>query len=133
MKKILLVEDEENLVDIVAATLEEEGYSVRKSPTAEDAVTTAPAFLPDLIISDLKMAEMDGFDLLMHLRNQELTQKIPFIFLTSLDDSASQARAKQLGAIAYVTKPFDLDNLLELIRATVQGQDSKNSPLKEPQ
>jgi CheY-like chemotaxis protein len=119
MKKILLVEDEENLVDIVATVLEGEGFEVRKSPSAEDALKVVPEFLPDLIVSDLKMGELDGLGFMEQIRSEDRLKTIPFIFLTSLDDPVSQAKAKSLGAMAYMTKPFDIDNLVQVIKQTL--------------
>jgi two-component system alkaline phosphatase synthesis response regulator PhoP len=119
MKNILLVEDEENLVQIVGSVLEEEGYNVRRSMSAEEALRLLPSYRPDLIISDLKMGEMDGFEMMEQIRKQRETKQIPFIYVTSFDDEDSARKAKNLGATAYITKPFDLDELLRLIRSTL--------------
>lgn len=116
MKNILLVEDEENLVNIMAAVLEEEGYNVRKSTSAEEALGILPGYAPDLIISDIKMSGIDGFSMLERIRHQKATKDIPFICLTALDDSSNQARARTLGAAAYMTKPFDVDDLVRLVK-----------------
>ncbi|MBF8247328.1 MAG: response regulator containing a CheY-like receiver domain and an HTH DNA-binding domain, partial [Bacteroidetes bacterium] len=94
MKHILLVEDEEKLIDIVALVLQDEGYDVQKSLTAEDALLVAPNFHPDLIISDMKMGEMDGFALFEKVRSDDRIGKVPFIFLTALDDSSSRQKAQ---------------------------------------
>ncbi|MBI3005943.1 MAG: response regulator [Ignavibacteriales bacterium] len=116
MKHILLVEDEEQLIDIVASVLEEEGYEVRKSLTAEEALQQVPQYQPDLIISDMKMGGMDGFTLFQKVRSEPKVGNVPFIFLTALDDSASKKQAQALGATAYVTKPFDIDDFVKLVR-----------------
>ncbi len=119
MNKVLLVEDEENLVDIVATVLEEEGLVVRTAVSAEEALTVIPAFSPDLIVSDLKMAEMDGFEMVERIRANPSTALVKVIFLTSHTDASSQAKAKEVGAVAYMTKPFDIDELVKLIRAAL--------------
>lgn len=116
MKNILLVEDEENLVNIVATVLEEEGYKVRKSTSAEEALKMFPGFAPDLIISDVKMSGMDGFTMLEKVRGLTPTMHIPFIYLTALDDASNQQKARKLGASAYVTKPFDVEDLVRLVK-----------------
>jgi CheY-like chemotaxis protein len=119
MKHILLVEDEEKLIDIVALVLQDEGYDVQKSLTAEEALQVAPNFHPDLIISDMKMGEMDGFTLFEKVRSDDRIGKVPFIFLTAMDDSSTKQKAQSLGATAYVTKPFDVMELISLVKTTL--------------
>lgn len=116
MKHILLVEDEEMLVNVLATVLEEEGFSVRKSTSAEEALTVMPGFNPDLIISDIRLEKLDGFSMLEQVRKRPTRPDIPFICLTALDDTSSQQRARNLGATAYVTKPFDVDDLLKIVK-----------------
>ena len=116
MKNILLVEDEENLVDIVASVLEEEGFSVQKSKSAEEALAILPDYIPDLIISDMKMGKIDGFAMLEKIRGTNKLKDIPFICVTALSDSSSELKAKKLGATAYVTKPFDIEDLLKVVK-----------------
>ena len=119
MKHILLVEDEEQLIDIVATVLQDEGYEVRKSLSAEEALQQVPHYHPDLIISDMKMGEMDGFTLFQKVRSDSAMGKVPFIFLTALDDSSSRQKAQALGATAYVTKPFDVDEFVRLVKTVL--------------
>ena len=116
MKQILLVEDEEMLVNVLASVLEDEGFTVRKSTSAEEALEMLPAFRPDLIISDIKLDTIDGFTMLENIRSTKRDSTVPFICLTALDDRISQQRAHQLGAAAYMTKPFDLDDFVELVK-----------------
>jgi DNA-binding response OmpR family regulator len=116
MKQILLVEDEEMLVDVLATVLQDEGFVVRKSTSAEEALKILPDFRPDLIISDIKLNEMDGFSMLENIRADKKNKAVPFICLTALDDSISEQRATSLGAAAYMTKPFDVDDLVKLVK-----------------
>jgi len=116
MKNILLVEDEEALVKVLASVLEEEGFSVCQSTSAEEALTSLPKFDPDLIISDVRLSRLDGFAMLEQVRKRPIRSDIPFICLTALDDNSAQQKARTLGATAYVTKPFDVDELLTLVR-----------------
>jgi len=116
MKSILLVEDEETLVDIIANVLEDEGFSVKKLLSAEEALDACRAYSPDLIISDVRMKEMDGFMMYERMKRINSLRSIPFIFLTALDDRISQQRALKMGASAYITKPFDIDDLLQTVR-----------------
>jgi len=116
MKNILLVEDEEMLVNVLATVLEDEGYKVCKSMSAEEALSTVSEFKPDLIISDVKLPQKDGFTMLRELKNDTTVSAVPFICLTALDDTQTQQKAKTLGAAAYMTKPFDVDDLVKLVR-----------------
>jgi DNA-binding response OmpR family regulator len=116
MKNILLVEDEEMLVNVLATVLEDEGYKVSKSTSAEEALSTVTEFKPDLIISDVRLPQKDGFAMLKELRKDTTISAVPFICLTALDDMQTQQRAKILGAAAYMTKPFDVDDLVKLVR-----------------
>jgi DNA-binding response OmpR family regulator len=115
MRELLIVEDEEDLINIIGTVLTDEGYNVKKASTAEEALLLCQSIPPDLIISDIKMGKMDGFDLLERIKANDSLKKIPFIFLTSMDESQTRKKGLQLGAAAYMTKPFDIDDLLELI------------------
>ncbi|MEK6754574.1 MAG: response regulator [Bacteroidota bacterium] len=116
MKNILLIEDEENLINIMASVLEDEGFAVKKFLSAEEALDVCSACSPDLIISDVRMKEMDGFTMFEKMKTLQNLRSIPFIFLTALDDRVSQQRALKLGATAYITKPFDVDELLGVVK-----------------
>jgi DNA-binding response OmpR family regulator len=119
MKSILLVEDEEDLINIVGSVFGEEGYEVKKTLSAEEALQLCQTYKPDLIICDVKMAELDGFDMLEKLKTSEKLKKIPFIFLTALDTSAEKKKGLRLGADAYITKPFDIDELVKIVERLV--------------
>jgi DNA-binding response OmpR family regulator len=115
MKNILLVEDEEGLINIVDSVLQDEGYEVNKSFTAEEALLFCQVYEPDLIICDVKMGEMSGFDMLERLKMSERLKNVPFIFLTAFDATEDKKKGLGLGANAYITKPFDLDELLRTV------------------
>ena len=116
MKNILLVEDEADLINIMAKVLEEEGYKVEKTLSAEDAMRFCEDHTPDLIISDVQMGEMDGFVLLEKIHKIAKLKKIPFVFLTGLGETSGRRRARELEATAYITKPFELDDVLRIVR-----------------
>lgn len=116
MKNILLIEDEEGLVSVMSSVLEDEGFAVKALFTAEEALQLNESFSPDLIISDIRMKGIDGFTLFEIMKALERFCHIPFIFLTAMDDRSSQQRAMKLGASAYITKPFDVDELLGIVR-----------------
>ena len=119
MRNILLVEDEEELTDIVGVVFEEEGYEVKKSNSAEAALELFENYRPDLIICDVKMGKMDGFMLLEKMKKIEELKSIPFIFLTAFDESQARNKGLKMGAVAYIAKPFDIEELLETVRKLV--------------
>ncbi|MBM4161464.1 MAG: response regulator [Ignavibacteria bacterium] len=109
--KLLLVEDEEELIKIVETYFRDEGYDVRTAFSAEAAISQFSTFTPDVIVSDVKMGEMDGFGFLEVVRKTPSVKDVPLIFLTIMDDRASVERAVKLGASGYMTKPFDVEEL----------------------
>lgn len=116
MKTVLLVEDEENLVRIIETVLRDEGYDVRKTYSAEEALDLCAAFSPDLVICDVKMGLMDGFEMVNKLKVLETTRNTPFVFLTAFDDLSSKKLGLGLGAAEYITKPFDVDHLIMVVK-----------------
>lgn len=119
MASILLVEDEEDLINIVGTILADEGYDVRKALCAESALELCGSYRPDLILCDVKMGKMDGFSLLEKLKASERLREIPFIFVSSFDQADARRRGLKLGAYAYITKPFDIDELMVMVRKLV--------------
>lgn len=116
MKKIMLVDDEEQLIAIMANVLQDEGFSVQKSFSAEEALNTYASFSPDLVISDVRMERMDGFTMFEQMKSVPNMKHVPVIFLTGLDDRLGQQRALKIGAEAYVSKPFDVDDLIGVVK-----------------
>lgn len=119
MKKILLVEDEEELINIVGIVFAEEGYEVKKCLCAEAALDLCGGYRPDLILCDVTMGAMDGFTLLETLKASGLLNDIPFIFVSSFDESGAKQKGLKLGAYAYITKPFDIDELMAIVKKLV--------------
>jgi len=119
MRKIMLVDDEEQLVSIMASVLQDEGFSVKKMLSAEEALVEYVSYSPDLVISDVKMDSMDGFAMFERVKALQREKSVPFIFLTGLDDRLGQQRANSLGATAYVSKPFDVDELVGMVKKLV--------------
>ena len=116
MKKILLVDDEGDLINYIASVLQEEGFDVSTRLSAEEALGKFSTDMPDLVISDVRMQEMDGFTMLQKMKTLKGFNNVPFIFLTAMDDRAGQQQAASLGAAAYISKPCDLDELGGLVK-----------------
>jgi DNA-binding response OmpR family regulator len=119
MRKIMLVDDEEQLVSIMASVLQDEGFAVKQMLSAEEALREYASYSPDLVISDVKMDSMDGFAMFERVKSLQREKNVPFIFLTGLDDRLGQQRANSLGASAYVSKPFDVDELVGMVKKLV--------------
>jgi DNA-binding response OmpR family regulator len=116
MKKILLVDDEGDLISYIAMVLQEEGFDVSTRLSAEEALGKIAADMPDLVISDVRMQKMDGFEMLEKMKTMKGVGNVPVIFLTAMDDRLGQQQAAKLGATAYISKPFDLDELVGLVK-----------------
>jgi DNA-binding NarL/FixJ family response regulator len=115
VKRLLVVDDEVNLLAAVAAVLRGQGYDVATARNGRDALVQIARLLPDLVVSDIKMPVMDGYDLARHLRSAKHTALIPIIFLTAKDDTADRIEGFRSGIDAYLTKPFEPDELLAVV------------------
>ena len=117
--RILVVDDDESIRELLRLHLSSAGYEVQ---VAEDAIAAGYLVLkgpPDLIITDVSMPHMDGFEFVAALRADSSLPRIPVIFLTSVEDG--DARGRELGAAGYVTKPVRADRLLSLVAQHVPG------------
>jgi len=103
-KKILLVEDDDALANVYMIRLEAEGFEIRRVANGEDALAAAQEYRPDLIILDVMMPKVSGFDVLDILRNTPQTANIKVIMLTALSQDSDRQRAEQLGADDYLVK-----------------------------
>ena len=103
----------------MASVLEDEGFTVKTMLSAEEALNAFASYSPDLVISDVKMERMDGFAMFEHMKALPSNNSVPFIFLTGLDDRLGQLRAKSLGAMAYVNKPFDVEEFVDIVKKIV--------------
>jgi len=121
MKKILVIEDEADLLANVARFLRAEGYEVLVAENGAAGVEVALAQAPDLIVCDITMPEMDGFGVLFSLRENVTTSHIPFIFLTASTRTYDRKWGVELGASDYITKPFKLEQLLVAIQVRLKG------------
>ena len=114
-KRILVVDDEAKLLRAVAVDLRGEGYDVATARSGAEALALIAQSLPDLIVSDIRMPGMDGYQLARRLRENARTAIIPIIFLTAKDTSADRIEGFRSGVDAYITKPFEPDELLVVI------------------
>jgi DNA-binding response OmpR family regulator len=120
MKRILLIEDNQDVRETTTEILELAGYSVATAPNGKAGVEQAQKEKPDLIICDIMMPELDGYGVLHILNKSISTAGIPFIFLTAKTEKADIRKGMNLGADDYLTKPFNDTDLLNAIEARLQ-------------
>lgn len=114
-KRLLIVDDEAKLLKAVAATLSAEDYEVMTARSGTDALISTNQTMPDLIVSDIRMPGMDGYELARILRSNPRTALIPIIFLTAKGERKDRINGFRSGIDAYLTKPFDPDELLAVV------------------
>ena len=117
--RILVVDDDESLRELLRMHLAAAGYEVSTAPDGISAGYQVLRNPPDLILSDVNMPHMDGFEFIAALKSDKSLPEIPVIFLTSNDEGDS--RGKELGAVAYLMKPVRADRLLDLVAQHVPG------------
>ena len=114
-KKILIIDDDEDIINLMKIILENENYSVIGALTGEDGIKTTIKQRPDLILLDIMMPVMDGWEILKMLRIEESTRKIPIAMLTCKTDVKDKLTGLQEGAIDYITKPFSPEELIKRV------------------
>ena len=125
MASILVIEDDSSLRDTLRIHLSAAGYSVHVAADATEAIRAILTGVPDLILSDVSLPYMDGFELLEVLRRDESTRSIPVILLTGLVDDDNYVKGIRLGATAYLTKPVLRDELLKAISGALRTTGKK--------
>jgi len=121
-RKILCIEDDRETAALIAEELVDRGYAVTVAHDGRDGLAAILKTLPDLVLSDISMPMMSGFELLERLiALAPRFAKMPFIFLTALTDRDNELRGRQLGADDYVTKPIDFEVLETIIEARLAG------------
>ena len=124
MTTILVIEDVESLREEILETLSYEGFDVLGAENGVVGVQMAKTYIPDLIICDIAMPELDGYGTLVALREEPKTSMIPFIFLTAMTEKGDMRQAMQLGADDFLTKPFTSSELLGAIASRLQKYNS---------
>ncbi len=120
MKKILVIDDEEWLREMIHLALQQRGFEVIEAVDGADGIELARKELPDLILCDINMAKVDGYLTLSSLRNEAPTAAIPFILMTGLADNAGMRHGMELGADDYLPKPFTTDGLYAAVDARLK-------------
>lgn len=109
--RLLLIEDDYDVAEMLVMYFSSHEYEVLHADNGTDGIELARSRFPNLILLDVMLPDMDGYDVCVKLRQTSLTKYIPIIFLTQRDERASKVRGLELGADDYITKPFDIDEL----------------------
>lgn len=122
-EKILVIDDEETTVQLIAFLLDKRGYEVVKAYSAEEGLRLAYRYQPDLVLLDIMMPDMDGWEVCKRLREMS---DVPIIFLTARDETSDIVRGLEMGADDYVAKPYNNEELIARVRAHLRRSPRPN-------
>jgi len=125
MPDVLVVDDEPNILLSLEFLMQQAGYQVSTAADAEQAAAMIADHCPDLVLLDISLPGMSGFDLLEQLRQQENTRNLPVIMLTAHGREVEKEKGMALGANDYITKPFSTRDLVSRVGALLSGQTSE--------
>ena len=128
-KRLLVVDDEPNLLRAVAVVLRGEGFEVSTARSGKEALVAVAKNTPDLIVSDVRMPGMDGFELARRLRRAPNFALLPIIFLTAKDETEDRVEGFRAGVDVYLTKPFEPDELVAVINSILQRVERTHSTI----
>ena len=115
-QKVFIVEDDGDLAEMLTAYFKVQGYEVAHAARGEDAVGLIDSFMPDIALLDIRLPDIDGYEVCRRLRNDRRTQSLPVIFLTEKRERDDKLSGLELGAVDYITKPFDIQELRLRVR-----------------
>ncbi len=113
---IVIVEDETEQREALKLFLTAEGYTVMGCTSAEEALDKIHSVRPDLLVSDIKLPGMDGITFFHEIKKNDRLRNIPFFFISAFNDPQTISSVQSLGAVAYITKPYDLDDFLKVVK-----------------
>jgi len=128
-KRLLIVDDEPNLLRAVAACLKAENYEVSTARSGREALVHLAETVPDLIVSDIRMPGMDGYQLVRQLRGSPRTALVPIIFLTAKDETTDRIEGFRAGIDAYLTKPFEPEELIAVVNGILNRVERTHSQI----
>jgi two-component system OmpR family response regulator len=124
--RVLVVDDEESITDLLATALRYEGFQVEVARSGREALTAATSFRPHLIVLDIMLPDIDGFDVQRRLAADRL--RVPIVFLTARDATEEKVHGLTMGADDYVTKPFSLEELVARVHAVLRRSGQTETP-----
>ncbi len=119
---MLVVDDTEIIRELICVNLELEGFEVHTAFDGQDALDKVHAVAPDVVTLDVVMPRLDGFGAAARLRADARTANLPIVMVSAAAQEADLRRGREIGVNAYLTKPFDPDELVEIIRALIAGR-----------
>jgi diguanylate cyclase (GGDEF)-like protein len=128
---ILIVDDTPDNLRLLSKTLIQEGYQVRCAVNGSMALLTIQVKLPDLILLDINMPDLDGFEICQQLKQSDITKDIPIIFVSALDEVFDKVRAFELGAVDYICKPFQIPEILSRVSHQLDIQSLRKQLVKK--
>jgi len=131
MPKILVIDDEKDIVELICYNLEKEGFSVLIAYDGEAALRAVKAQKPDLIILDLMLPKISGLDVCKAVRNNSATANLPIVMLTAKAEEVDKIIGLEMGADDYITKPFSIKELIARVRAMLRRRDNNKILQKE--
>ena len=131
MKKILVVDDDEAIVKVLEYALMEEDYEVISALDGETGLKIARSEKPDAILLDIMLPEIDGFEVCQSLKSDEQFKSIPIIMMTGLGDTENTVKGLTLGADDYVSKPFNMSELLARVKSHLRMKEMYDIVKKE--
>jgi two-component system, OmpR family, alkaline phosphatase synthesis response regulator PhoP len=127
LRSIVIVEDDEDIGDSIRYNLEREGFRVRVATTGEDALNLILDRPPSLVLLDLNLPHMSGFEMCRRLRAESTTARVPILMLTARTDESDKVLGLNLGADDYITKPFSMRELVARVNAVLRRADGKET------
>lgn len=122
MAKILIAEDEKDIRDLITFTLSFAGHEITATSNGEEAYVAAQQVFPDLILLDVRMPRMTGYEACQQLKANEKTRHIPVVFLSAKGQDAEVQTGLEVGAVDYIVKPFSPDQLTERVQAVLNRE-----------
>ena len=131
--KVLILDDDPSLTDLLSVILKEEGYEVMASNSPKDVLFLARQFLPDVLLLDIMMPELDGFDVCEFFKRDAQLKFTRIIILTARDDRESRVRCYKAGADLFLPKPFEVDELRQIVSNYAESKLARERTMQELQ
>jgi CheY-like chemotaxis protein len=121
-KAILVVDDDDDIRDFLRSLLRTEGYRTEGATSGREGIEMAVRLKPDLILLDIMMPQLDGYEVCWKLKSDRATAQIPIVMVTVKNDVADISRSLTAGAVGFIVKPFESDSLLQMVRMVLTGR-----------
>ena len=132
MSQILIIEDDQLILDSILDFLEIEDFKVTGTTSGQEGLQLAAQIHPDIILCDIMMLEQDGFEVLENLKKNPAIASIPFIFMSAIVEASVREKGLEMGAKAFLPKPFNRLQMLDVIRSYLPPQYSSSSHAVPP-